>query len=450
MKTKIWIFTLMLLTANVFGQGKYGSTPEDSAKCVTNISLYKEHFKQKNYKDAKAGWIKVFDICPQSQKSIYINGVYMYRDFIDQATDPVVKRGLIDTLYLIYDRRIEYFKQDAYVLGRKGSDMSRYDSDNLMPAYETLKESVYLGKQNSEAGVMVTYYQVIYQLYAADLLPKSVLIEEYIPLADFIDAAMFDAKANALESTKEGDKEKYLAEAEQYNSAKLTIDDIFIKIATCEDIEPIIEQRVNENPDDLQTLRVASFLLSKRECTDSEIFATVAQQLYIMEPSARSAYGLGLLMNKRKEYNLSSKYLKEAVDLCDDCPDKEKYLLKAALASYYQQQNKTAVKYAREALKINPNSGDAYLTIGMAIASSADECSTDAVEKSGVYWLATDYFYKAKSVDPSVADQANKYIATYSKYFAGKEALFFQNLKEGDTYEVTCWGENTKVKISTQ
>lgn len=449
MKNLIWVFALLLMTSGVFAQGKYGNTAEDSVKCVTNISLYKEHFKQKNYVDAKAGWINVFDGCPQAQKSTYLNGVKMYRQFISKETDATRKQELIDTLYMVYDRRIEYYKQDAYVLGRKGSDMTKYDSD-LMAAYETLKKSVYLGKSNSEAGVFVKYYQTIYKLYADKKLDKSVLIEEFIPLAEMIDGGIFDQKANLLEASSEKDKEKYAKKVEQLQSAKTTIDDIFIKIALCEDIVPIIEQRVNDNPDDLQTLRIASFLLSKRECTDSEIFAVVAKRLYELEPSARSAYGLGLLMSKRKEYGQSAKYLSEAVELCEDCPDKEKYLLKAAKAFYFEKQNKKAASYARKAIKLNPSNGDAYLTIGMAIAGSADNCSSDAIEKSAVYWLATDYFYKAKSVDPSVSEQANKYIGTYKKYFANKEAVFFANLKEGDPYTVGCWGESTKVKLGGQ
>jgi tetratricopeptide (TPR) repeat protein len=275
-----------------------------------------------------------------------------------------------------------------------------------------------------------------------------VLIEEFLPLSEFLEGALFDNNANLLESKTDKDKKKYTTKVEQYTAAKSTIDDIFIKIALCGDIEPIIEKRVTENPDDLQTLRIASFLLSKRECTDSEIFATVAVKLDKLEPTARTKYGLGLLMSKRKNYSESLKYLKQAVELCEDCPDKEKYLIKTAKAAYFEKQNKTAAKYARQAIKLNPNNGDAYLTIGMAIAGSADECSKDAIEKSAVYWLAIDYFYKAKSVDPSVAEQANKYIGTYKKYFANKEAVFFANLKEGDSYTVSCWGENTKVKIN--
>jgi tetratricopeptide (TPR) repeat protein len=448
MKAIIGIFTFLLLAGTISSQGKYGSTEEDSVKCVTNISLYKEHFKQSNYKDAKKGWINVFNLCPQAQKSTYINGVKMYRKFIEKEKDPAIKRQLIDTLYMIYDRRIEYYGQKAYVLGRKGSDMETYDPDDLMPAYETLKESVYLGQSRSEAGVLVKYYQVIYQLYASDKIQKSVLIEEFIPVSEFIDAAIFDNMASAIDSDTEKDKKKYNDRAEMYNTAKLTVDDIFIKIALCEDIEPIIEKRVSENPDDLKTLRIASFLLSRRECTDSEVFATVSKKLYAAEPTARSAYGLGLLMSKQKKYTESAKYLKQAVELCEDCPELEKYLLKASKAIYFENQYKSAASYARKALAINPNSGEAYLIIGMAIASSAASCSSDDMQKSAVYWLAVDYFYKAKSVDPSVADQANQYIGTYKKYYATKEAVFFANLKEGDTFMVDCWGENTKVKIS--
>lgn len=448
MKKIIWVLALVILAGSVFGQGKYGNTAEDSVACVTNISLYKEHYKQKNYTDAKEGWINVFEGCPQSQKSTYLNGVKMYRSFIAKEKDEEIKKSLTDTLFLIYDRRIEYFKQEAYVLGRKGSDMTKYQKDNLLPAYETLKRSIYLGQARTEAGVFVKYYQTIYLLYSDEKLDKSVLIEEFLPLTEFMNGALFDNRANLLESTTEKDKKKYTTKVEQYTAAKSTIDDIFIKIALCGDIEPIIEKRITENPEDLQTLRVASFLLAKRECTDSEIFATVSMKLYELEPSARSAYGLGLLMSKRKQYSQAAKYLKQAVELCEDCPDKEKYLIKAAKVFYFEKQNKTAVKYARQAIKLNPNNGDAYLTIGMAIAGSADACSSDAIEKSAVYWLATDYFYKGKAIDPSVAEQANKYIATYKKYFANKEAVFFANLKEGDSYTVTCWGENTKVKIN--
>jgi len=451
MKKLSWIFIYLLLAGSVYSQkGKYGSTPEDSIACITNISLYKEHFKQKNYVDAKMGWINVFDGCPQSQKSTYTNGIKMYTQFIKEENDAALKNGMKDTLFMIYDRRIEYWGQKGYVLGRKGSKWLKYHPDDFLGAHAILKEAVYTAKDKSEAGVLTTYYQVIYKAYAAELMEKSMLITEYIPVSEFVDQAIINTQKSLDEATTEKNKTKYQKKMAGYLKAKATIDDIFIKVATCDDIVPIVEKRVNENPNDVALLQKSLYILSKRDCADDEIFATVAIKLYDLAPSAKSAHGLGRLMLKRKNFKESAKYYKEAVELCgEECPtEKEGYLLDAATAYYYESQNKTAVSYAKKALGLNPKNGKALLLVGRAYAASAPDCSSDDIERSAVYWLATDYFSRAKSADPELAEQANKLIATYRKHYASKDKVFFANLAVGDTYKVACWGENTKVKLN--
>lgn len=440
---------LVLLSGLIIGQGKYGNTPEDSIACITNISLYKEHYKQKNYKDAKQGWINVFDLCPQSQKSTYTSGVKMYTKFIAQEKNADRKQEMLDTLFLIYDRRIEYWGQKGYVLGRKGSKWVKYYPEDNLGAYEILKESVYTAKGKSEAGALTTYYQVIYKAYDAGEMEKSVLVNEYIPVSEFVDEALMNTKSKLVAAQTEKDKNKYQSKLDGYEKAKATIDDIFIKVATCDDIIPIVEARVNENPNDIQMLQKSLYVLSKRDCADAAIFAQVAEQLHKIDPSAKSAHGLGLLMLKRKQYKESAKYFTEAVDLCGEgCDvDLESYLIDAATAYYFEEKNKTAVNYARRALKMNPKNGKALLIIGRAIAASASDCSSDPIERSAVYWLAVDYFYRAKAADSEMADQANSSIATYKKQFAAKDKVFFAGLAEGDSYTVTCWGESTKVKL---
>jgi tetratricopeptide (TPR) repeat protein len=451
MKKFSWILVYLLLAGTVYSQkGKYGSTPEDSIACITNISLYSEHFKQKNYVDAKTGWINVFNGCPQSQKSTYTRGVKMYTQFIKEENDPELKAGMVDTLFMIYDRRIEYWGQKGYVLGRKGSKWLKYYPEDLLGAYAILNDAVYTAKEKSEAGVLTTYYQVIYKSYAAEEMEKSMLITEYIPVSEFVDQAIINTRNKLDAATTDKDKTKYQKGLDRYIVAKATVDDIFIKVATCGDIVPIVETRVAEDPDNVALLQKSLTILSKRDCADDEIFATVAVKLYEVDPSAKSAHGLGRLMLKRKNFSESAKYFKEAVDLCgDQCPDDiEEYLLDAATAYYYESQNKTAVKYAKKVLKINPKNGRALLMVGRAIAASAPDCSSDEIERSAVYWLATDYFYRAKTADPELAEQVNKLIGTYKKHYASKDKVFFANLAEGDAYMVSCWGENTKVKIN--
>ena len=66
---------------------KYGKG-QDSINCIKNLSLYKEFFKHNNYKDAIGPWRKVFSECPASSERMYVEGITMYRKFIESSTVP--------------------------------------------------------------------------------------------------------------------------------------------------------------------------------------------------------------------------------------------------------------------------------------------------------------------------------------------------------------------------
>ncbi|MCI5055894.1 MAG: hypothetical protein MRY83_07280, partial [Flavobacteriales bacterium] len=103
----------------------------------------------------------------------------------------------------------------------------------------------------------------------------------------------------------------------------------------------------------------------------------------------------------------------------------------------------------RKLLEVNANSGDAYLIIATAYAASAGSCGEDNCTKKAAYWAAVDKCIKAKNVDPSVAEEANKKINSYSAQFPGKEACFFLSITEGSSYTVGCWiNETTTARFS--
>ena len=82
-------------------------------------------------------------------------------------------------------------------------------------------------------------------------------------------------------------------------------------------------------------------------------------------------------------------------------------------------------------------------------AASADACGTDEISKKAAYWAAVDKYYRAKSIDPSLEQVANERIYSYSRAFPALERLFFHDLKEGDSYTVGCWiNETTTVRSS--
>ncbi len=76
---------------------KYGKG-QDSINCIKNLSLYREFFKHNNYKDAINPWRQVFGECPASSERMYVEGITMYRKFIEAASVSDRKEQLIDTL----------------------------------------------------------------------------------------------------------------------------------------------------------------------------------------------------------------------------------------------------------------------------------------------------------------------------------------------------------------
>ena len=98
------LFCVLLLTPTVKSQSKYG---EDSVKCVINLSLYREYYKQKNYDDAINPWRWVYNNCPASSGNIFKNGPALIKHLMKK--NPENKQAYIDTLMMIYDSRIQYF-----------------------------------------------------------------------------------------------------------------------------------------------------------------------------------------------------------------------------------------------------------------------------------------------------------------------------------------------------
>ncbi len=98
MKTKalktIFLATLSLLFVlpaisqkGIADGSKYGKG-QDSINCIKNLSLYREFFKHNNYKDAISPWRGVFSECPASSEKMYVEGITMYRSFIEAASIP--------------------------------------------------------------------------------------------------------------------------------------------------------------------------------------------------------------------------------------------------------------------------------------------------------------------------------------------------------------------------
>lgn len=444
--TAIMIFSVLLGTS-AYAQKDKADYGADSVQCVQCLSVYYEFYRQQNYADAYNSWQCALRICPASKKSLYVYGSTIMQHRIKNEKDKAARRPLIDSLYLLYDMRIEHFGQEHYVKGQKAAKMFQYDQDKPELAFPLFKESVDGLKGKSSAGTLSGYYQSLYAIYEKDESKKAQLVQDYVLIMEYIDGNIQKLKQDIdAGNDPKGKKAKKL---EGYEMAKSNVNELFYKVADCASLNSVVKEVLDNTDDsDMETRQKMLAILNKQDCTESATYLELAKQICEVEPDHGCSYSIGMIHFKKHEFGSAAKFFKQAVDLCTGCEDKERYLLRAGQAANLSGQSQTAYNYAQQLLKLNPNSGDAYILMGDAILGSRSSCAADDEKMGwGLYWLATDKYERARSVDSEVASKAAGKIATCKAQYPTKEKLFFYSIKNGDSFTVGCWlNQNTTAR----
>lgn len=436
----IIIFALaMLITAPAFSQkgiedgSKYGQG-EDSINCLMNLSLYREFFKHNNYNDAIISWRKVFNECPASSENLYVDGVKMYKKFHSDQKNPELAESLIDTLMLIYDRRIEYFNDEANVLGRKATDLLRYrkdDIESVNDAYQMLGKSIKLDSEEARDAILILFINASVSLNKAGMVEQNQTIDDYFIASEIID--------NQL--TKNPNDRRMQA-------AKKSVDDFMLGegILTCEALNRYYEPKFEANKTDEAFLNKMIDFYYASGCDRSDMYAAASEQFYAINPTHESAYKLARLFVAKDEYQKAVKYYEEATNGGADSEMLAQYFYELAQVTRVLGNTCKSIEYAREAVKNNPNLGAAYIMLGDAYIESRTSLGDD-FEQRTAFWAAADKYTMAKNMDATTAAEANKRINDYASQYPDGEACFFRTLKEGDSYLVKgCINEYTTVR----
>ncbi|MBP6870566.1 MAG: hypothetical protein KBC43_01040 [Bacteroidales bacterium] len=452
MKRLFFVITFSLIFAgipsvNSFGQedqgaGKYGT---DSLTCITNISLYREFFKQWKASDYKSEtihdlippWRWVFLNCPRGTQNTYIDGAKIVSFLVETTSDPDVRDKYIDTLMMLYDQRIQYFGKEGFVLGRKGVDLFTYRPADVEKIYEYLKRSVELEKENTAGPVLIYYMNSAVNLAKSGKSDSTVIFDAYDVSSEIIDKNL---------KTNEGNEE----EKKNWLTIQSNVELILEPFATCPDLVTIYRKKFNQTPDDVELLKKISNLLEQKKCHTDPFYFETTVKLYELEPSPESAYMIGKMLLNEGKYAEAIDYLKQAEKLNDTATVQKSYMY---IAKAYQALNNypSSRAYALKAAALDPTDGDPYMLIGDLYAASARDCGGNDLTNHVAYWVAVDKYQRAKQVEPELGPEADKLIYTYSAYFPATSTIFFYTLKEGDIYRVECWiNEDTRIRASKQ
>lgn len=416
-------------------------TPVITEECIMNISLFQQSAKNKQYADAVEPWYAVYNNCPNANKAIYTRGADIVGWQIENAQTEEEKAQYKNTLMEMYDKRIKWFGDDpkypvAYILGQKGMDYCKYFTEDELkePAYQWLKASVEGMGAQSSINVVKRFVELSYGIYKSN---PDKYAEQYI--------ADYQKASDVLNQIANDPSSKFAANAKEY---KDNIDAFFAAsgAADCAKLDELYAETVKANADNLDMMAKIMKLYSRVGCRESEVYFAAAENSHKLQPTAESAAGCAAMSAKKGDYRAAIAYYDQAAELAEDADDKANYLYNNAVYYYDNlKQFSTARQYAQKSLAVKPEQGRCYLLIGLMYAASKPY--DDAVLNKTVYWVACDKFAKAKSVDPSVTEEANKLINAYSRYFPTTEEMFFNaaaGLVKGKAFIVGGWiGETT-------
>lgn len=403
-------------------QSRYGT---DSISCIKNLSLYSEYYKQNSFSYALQPWRWVFANCPQSSKNVFIHGARMYKDLIEKETVPAAKERYIDTLLMVYDKRIELYGEEGKVLGSKGIDMLRYRQANYEPAYEVLKKSIGIEQSASTATAVSSYFQSVLFMFNAGKLTKEQAVEEYSLLLAIIEANL----ANTPD-------DKY------FLSAKDVVNRLLFEYVKpdCALMESLFSPQYDKNPTDTILLRKIVAAMDSK-CSDADLYINAAVGLANSAKSASAYGGIARMYYKKGNKDKAGEYYDKAIDAADDNVLKSRLLYEYAVVVAANLSRSVAL--CKQAISVNPGNGAAYLLLARHYASGSKSCAEGSEQPAfvakSVYWAAVDLCQKARSADPTVADEAAVLIDSYSANFPSIDEVFFQGLKVGDAYAINCW-----------
>ncbi|MBQ2858246.1 MAG: hypothetical protein IJE78_14215 [Bacteroidaceae bacterium] len=443
------LFALSLSATAIFAQkgvedGSRFGHGQDSLNCLKNISVYTEYVKTNNFKDAFTPWKAVFDEAPLAQVGTYTNGAKILRALIIAEKDGAKQKEYFNLLMKVHDQRIKYLdglnklvKSPATkgdILGAKAHDYFSMGGQDNNEAYAMFAEAVSLEKHNLPYYVLMEFVDASARKVKTDETHKEQFVQDYIAAAGYASEALNAAK-------KENAKKNY-------QTAKDNIDAHFINsgVATCDNLQAIYAPKVEANKDNLDYLKQVMKVMKMLGCTEAEAYFAASELAHAIEPTAETAIGCGYMYYKKGDFDKCISYFDNAIELEQDPIQKADYCYSTAAVLFANKQLSKAKQYARKSIELNGEKGKPYILIAQMYASSPNWSDEAALNKC-VFFAVIDKLQKAKSVDPSCAEEADKLIRTYAGYTPKDEDLFFIGLKKGDAVTIGGWiGETTTIR----
>ncbi|MDF4203735.1 hypothetical protein PXD56_12245 [Maribacter sp. SA7] len=454
MKSKLYFTAIMFL-----GMMGVSNAQAQNPECMTNLSIFSEHSKVKNYDAAYEPWKMVYETCPQLNNAIYVYGERILKDKMKKATG-ADKEQFANDLMGLYDNKLKHFSSKTSP-GETEVDKALVMYDNKMAddakMYSMLSDAFAKDKENfTNPKALYIYFSSLVDEHKAGRKDLQEVFDVYDAVTEKIEVEnekitgkiaklLPKEEAGTLTSKEKSRLKAYNSYSGAYGKIAGSIDSKLGPLADCSNLIPLYQKSFEEKKGDVVWVKRAVGLMFNKECTDDPLFQKLFEAQLALDPSADAYVYGGTLKMKNGDSSGALADFDKALSLETDNDKKSKIAYKVAVINKRKGSKSTARKYAQKAIDANPSNGRAYLLIANLYATSANSCGTSAFEKRAIYWKAADMARKAGRVDPSLSGSSSQAANSYSSKAPSKEMIFSSGMA-GKTVTFNCWvGGSVKV-----
>ncbi len=453
------IRTLLMAMALTSG---VSASAQATSDCRANSTISHQAVKAKSYKDAYKANMQVIENCPTMKYYTFTDAQKILTGLLSEITDKnsADYKMYFDQLMHTWDLRIQYIPHFAKrmkgvpsqsaALGLKAIDYINF-APTVDPkvAYSWLKGCVDAEGANTDPTVIHHFVDISKNVISVDESHKDVFFDDYLLGNKLLDEE-FENANKALEDSTITTKERVKLERDLANIKGIrgNVEAFLINsgVASCESLQEIYGPKIEENKDDAAFLNKTVSLFKSLGCKESDAYFTASAYLYNINPSVSAAIGCAYMNYKKGDYNEAVKYFNAATELEKNDTKKAEIAYATAAALLQAKKYAQARNFCNKAISYNKNYGEPYILLANIYASSPNWSEEHALNLC-TYYLVVQKAQRAKAIDPTLSEAANKIINNYSKHLPQAKDLFMLGYKPGDEIKIGGWiGETITVK----
>ena len=342
--------------------------------------------------------------------------IQVYEGIAGQQSDPSLREAYVDSALIMYDRAIAIFDEDEIDHYQWKFNRARFIQSNMRAI---------------ENGRIVTMeeYNALFELDPQRFIDSG---DGYFIMYLVSEKITNGFRDEAIQIMNEAQP---MSPQNVVDFFQDTREDLFSD--PDERIVFISDQLDDANPE--QRLEIMTELFDLYgQVGNREMQEEMARNLYEADKNYDSVMRMAEYAENRGNNRDAIRYFREALDLAAN--DNQRSRLNNSLsASYFQfddlQQART---FARRAIQLDPSWGEPLIQMASIYARAVTQCTDGTLDRTDkvVYWLVIDYLERAASVDRSVANRAQRDIASYRGVTPTTEEKFYMNWENGDIIQV--------------